>query len=114
MPAEAEYVHVHTVTESKSDALAPARSIIQAGIAASVQVTGPATTVTRWETALEEAQEWQLRITTAASLLPALEQHISRNQRHGTPEFMVTAIVDGSAAYLRWLSEQLAEVEASS
>lgn len=110
----AEYVYVHTVTETQGDGQALARSIIQAGLAASVQIAGPVSTVTRWENALEEAQEWQLRITTMARCLPALERHIGANQSHGTPEIVVTAIVGGSADYIRWISNQLAEVEACS
>ncbi len=110
----AEYVYVHTVTETQSHGQTLARSIIQAGLAASVQVVGPVSTVTRWESALEEAQEWQLRITTTARCLPALEQHIGENHSHSTPEIVVTAIVGGSADYLRWISSQLAEIEAPS
>jgi len=110
----AEYVFVHTVTESQGNAEALARSVIQAGLAATVQVVGPVSTVTRWESAIEEAQEWQLRITTAAKCLPALEQHIGENHSHSIPEIVVTAIIGGSAAYLSWISSQLAEIEASS
>jgi periplasmic divalent cation tolerance protein len=72
-----------------------------------VQVTGPAATVVRWESVLEEAQEWQLRITTAARLLPTLERHISEKQRQDVVDFTVTAIIDGSADYLRWITKQL-------
>lgn len=109
--AAAEYVQVHTAAESHDDGRALARSIIEAGLAASVQVVGPVLTVRRYESALEEAQEWQLQITTTAGRLPALEKHIRENHTYRTPEIVFAAITGGSSDYLSWIGSQLAQTD---
>jgi periplasmic divalent cation tolerance protein len=107
----AEYFHVHTATESRDDGRILARSIIESGLAARVQIVGPILTLSRWESAVEEAQEWMLLITTKAQYVSALEQHIRENSSYDTPEIVVTAIVGGSADYFTLISSQLPDAE---
>jgi periplasmic divalent cation tolerance protein len=106
-----EYIYVHTVAESQDDGRALARGLIEAGLAASVQVVGPVLTVRRYETALEEAQEWRLLITTTAGRLPALEKHIRESHTYRAAEIVATAITGGSSDYLSWVGERLAQTE---
>jgi periplasmic divalent cation tolerance protein len=91
-----------------------AHSIIESGLAARVQVVGPILTLGRWESAIEEAQEWMLRITTTTQHISALEQHIRENSSYDTPEIAVTAIVGGSSDYFSLISGQLPETEVTS
>ncbi|MBB5082452.1 divalent-cation tolerance protein CutA [Nonomuraea endophytica] len=97
------HLHVYTTVDSADAAESLARDILGARLAACVQIIGPVRSLSWREGVLDDAQEWQLLITTPAADYPALEAHIGVSHGYATPEIVATEIVAGSAAYLRWL-----------
>ena len=53
-----DYVQVATTTERREDAERIARALVEARLAACVQVLGPITSVYRWKGSIETSQEW--------------------------------------------------------
>lgn len=102
----AEYVQVLTTTDSEDDAVRLGRLITEARLAACVQVVGPIRSLYWWEGKVQDDAEWQLLIKTTAERLPALKEHIKSNHSYDTPEIIATEIIDGSAEYLNWVSDQ--------
>ncbi len=102
----AEYVQVLTTVDSEGDGVRLGRGIVDARLAACVQVVGPIRSLYWWQGEVENAREWQLLIKTTTDRFPELEQHIKANHSYDTPEIIATPIVAGSAEYLGWVSEE--------
>lgn len=103
----AESLIVVTTTTATEDAARElASAIVQQRWAACAQVVGPITSVYRWDGTVQTDQEWRVELKTRASLLPAIEAHLARWHDYDVPELVATPIVDGSAAYLRWIVDE--------
>jgi len=112
--AMAEYVQVLTTVDSEDEGVRLGRGIVDARLAACVQVSGPIRSLYWWQGKVDDAREWQLLIKTTADRFAALEEHIKANHSYDTPEIIVTRIVAGSAEYLRWVTEETRQTDASS
>lgn len=93
-----------TDTPDKADALA--RGAVAARVAACAQISGPVTSVYRWEGAVETAREWQVLLKTTESRYPALESWLLTAHDYDTPEIIATPVTRGSAAYLAWVAQE--------
>jgi periplasmic divalent cation tolerance protein len=104
----AEHVQAFTVVESEADAVALARSAVENRLAADAQIIGPVRTLRLWrDEALEEIREWQVVMRTTTERFSALKEHISKDHAEDEPQIIATPIVEGSAAYLAWVSDQV-------
>jgi periplasmic divalent cation tolerance protein len=97
---------VTTTVGSQADALALARAIVQARLAACVQVEGGLTSVYRWEGRLCEDAEVRLTIKTLHSQLPALQELLRNHHPYSVPQFVATP-AQTSAAYGEWVRAEL-------
>ncbi|HEY9524272.1 MAG TPA: divalent-cation tolerance protein CutA [Thermopolyspora sp.] len=109
----AEYLQVQTTVESEAEGARLARSIVEARLAACVQVTGPVSSVYRWQGEVEETEERQLFIKTAVDRFPELEAHINAYHSYDTPEIIAVPIT-GSTEYLEWISQEITRTGTSS
>ncbi|KWX03627.1 hypothetical protein TH66_12365 [Carbonactinospora thermoautotrophica] len=98
-----EYLQVITTTDAKDAADQLARSIVEARLAACVQVLGPISATYWWEGKVESAEEWLLQMKTTADRYEALAEHIKTHHSYDTPEIVATPITNGSADYLSWV-----------
>ncbi|WP_405657071.1 divalent-cation tolerance protein CutA [Streptomyces sp. RK9] len=96
-----------TDTPDKADALA--RGAVEARVAACAQISGPVTSVYRWEGAVETAREWQVLLKTTESRYPDLESWLLAAHDYETPEIIATPVTGGSAAYLSWVAAETSE-----
>ena len=99
---------VATTVDSQEAAEAIARSAVEARIAACAQVSGPITSVYRWQGAVETAQEWMVTFKTTAEHYPALEAHVRQMHPYELPE-IVTVPLGGSEAYLDWVRAEVGQ-----
>lgn len=99
---------VLTTTDSAAKAEELARGAVKARVAACAQISGPVTSVYRWQGAIETSQEWQVLLKTADARYEALEAYIREHHDYGTPEIIATPVVRGSAAYLEWVERETA------
>ncbi len=109
----AEYVQALTTVESEEAAVTLGRGIVEARLAACVQIVGPIRSLFWWEGKLDDAREWQLLMKTTTERLSELERHIKANHSYDTPEIIETEIIGGSAEYLDWVSAETGRAGAS-
>jgi periplasmic divalent cation tolerance protein len=92
---------------SESDALHIANGLVEARLAACVNVLPGLQSVYRWQDRIETAQEVLLLIKTTNARFPALRDRIVELHPYDTPEILTLATADGSDKYLAWLREQV-------
>lgn len=98
---------VLTTVDSAEEAAALARTAVEERLAACAQVTGPVTSVYRWQEALETSQEWQVLFKTTEAVYPALEARLTAGHPYDTPEIIATPVVRGSERYLAWVAAEV-------
>jgi periplasmic divalent cation tolerance protein len=102
---DTEFVIVLTTFPADGDAESLATTLVQESLAACVNILPPMFSVYRWKGSIEKADERQLIIKTSAARLPTLEARLKALHPYDVPEFIVIPIVQGSPAYLAWVSE---------
>jgi periplasmic divalent cation tolerance protein len=102
-----EFVQITTTTGNRQDAEQIAAELVSRRLAACVQVSGPIVSTFRWQGKVETAEEWMCVIKTSRAQRSAIHQTLAEIHPYEVPEILATPIVDGSEAYLKWLSEQL-------
>ena len=102
-----EAIAVVTTTEREEDAAAIAQALVEAQLAACVQVLGPVRSTYRWQGKIETAREWQCWAKSRRELYDEIERAIRRIHPYDVPEILALPIVAGSQSYLAWLSEQV-------
>ena len=109
-----DYMQVITTVDSTEEAERLARSVVNARLAACVQIVGPIRSLYWWQDKLDDAQEWQLLMKTTTERLSALEEHIKSHHSYDTPEITATPIPWGSQEYLDWISAETRQTGVSS
>ena len=102
-----DYIQVVTTTERKEDAERIARALVEARLAACVQVLGPITSTYRWKGAIETSREWQCVAKSRLDLYARLEETIRGAHPYEVPEILALPITAGSQGYLEWLDGEL-------
>ena len=100
-------IQVCTTTDSRLSAERIARELVEAQLAACVQIGGPVASVYRWHGKTETAEEWTCTIKTVERLYTAVEARIRELHHYEEPEIVVTTLTGGSETYLHWLREQV-------
>ncbi len=100
-------IQVLTTVDRREIADAIARSLVEARLAACVQVIGPIGSTYRWNGAIETSEEWLCLIKTTADRYGTIEEEIRRIHPYETPEILATPVVAGSTDYLTWLAASL-------
>lgn len=96
---------VMTTTASEAEAETMAQQIVQARLAACVQIQAIKSFYV-WKEQPCAEKEWLLLIKSRAAAYQALEDFIRTHHRYETPEIVQLPITAGSADYLRWLALQ--------
>lgn len=89
-------------TEAEAEALASA--LVEAGLAACVQVTH-VRSVYRWQGEIRREPEWVLLVKTRSALFPQIESLIRDRHSYELPEILQLPVSGGSPDYLKWLLE---------
>jgi periplasmic divalent cation tolerance protein len=84
-----------------------ARSLVEAHLAACVNVLPGARSFYRWEGAIENSGEFLLIVKSSRSRFDALRREIERLHSYKVPEIVALPVVDGSPNYLNWLDDEL-------
>jgi periplasmic divalent cation tolerance protein len=99
------YLIVLTTVSLDTDPAMLGRQLVEERLAACVNVLPEMDSFFRWRGAVERDQERQVLIKTTAARLPDLERRLHELHPYELPEFLVIPILQGSEAYLRWVSE---------
>jgi periplasmic divalent cation tolerance protein len=80
-----------------------ARALVERRLAACVNVLGGATSIYRWQGAVETALEVPVFIKTRAALYGEVEAAVRALHTYEIPEIIAVPIVRGLADYLGWV-----------
>lgn len=105
--AEARYILVVTTIDEESAARRIAERLVERKLAACVQVSGPLTSVYRWQGREESAREFQVSAKTREDLYKDIERAICEIHSYEVPEILALPVAAGSRPYLDWLEQQL-------
>lgn len=100
------YLRVETTTDSVDSATQIARIVVESGAAACGQVSGPITSLYRWEGKVEQAREYLVTFKASAAAYTELEEQILQIHPYEVPEVVAVPITHGHQDYLDWLDDQ--------
>ena len=102
----ADTLLVMTTVPDADCAHALANALVEAGLAACVNILAPCRSVYRWKDAVEHADEIPLLIKTTEAGYPALEAAIRRQHPYELPEIIALPITRGLPDYLAWVAAE--------
>lgn len=108
---DTDNVLVMTTLPADVDAAAFAHTLVDARLAACVNVLPVMDSVYRWEGQISRDGERQLFIKTSRLRLAELWEQVRKLHPYDMPEFIVLPIVDGNDAYLRWVGDSTRTTE---
>jgi periplasmic divalent cation tolerance protein len=87
-----------------------AKTLVNARLAACVNISSPVQSIYRWQGKIETGREVLLVIKTSREIFPALQAEIRKLHSYATPEIICLPIIDGSREYLDWLAQSVKAV----
>ncbi len=113
MTEEHQPLLVFSTVDDHAAARRLAASLIEARVAACVNVLPPVTSVFRWESeagdagdaTVQEETEVMLVAKTTDAAYPALEQRLRAEHPYDLPEIVAVEITRGLPEFLRWIDE---------
>lgn len=85
-----------------------AAGLVEARLAACVNLVPGLESHYRWQGRVESAAEVLLVIKTAVRLVPRLERWVLQEHPYDTPEILRLPLAAGTARYLAWLGDSVA------
>lgn len=97
---------VITNLPSRESAEKLAGELVEAGLAACVNILAPCRSVYRWEGKTQREEEHPMLIKTGSERYAALEQAIIAGHPYDVPEIIALPVTAGAPAYLDWVEAQ--------
>jgi periplasmic divalent cation tolerance protein len=98
-----DFLQVTTTAGSREEADRLALALVEARLAACVQVLGPITSRYWWQGVVEVSEEWLCLVKTTTARYPDVEAAIRRLHSYDEPEIVAVPVVAGSPSYLGWV-----------
>ena len=102
-----DYRIILTTAGSADEAERIAAALVEAQLAACVNIVSPITSVYRWKGSVQKEKEWLLLIKTTASAFETVSQKIRELHSYDLPECIQIPIDAGTAEYLNWIAENV-------
>jgi periplasmic divalent cation tolerance protein len=83
-----------------------AEALIEARVAACVNILAPCRSVYRWKGAVQHDEEHPVLIKTTAERYPELERAVRAGHPYELPEIIAVPIERGLPAYLDWVAAE--------
>lgn len=97
---------VFSTCGSEEEAVRVARALVEAQLAACVNILPQIRSIYRWQGAIEDGAEWLLIIKTKRELFPALTAKLRAVHSYEVPEAIALSVVDGLPDYLAWIDRE--------
>lgn len=104
-----EYSVVITTTGSEEDARKLARGLVEARLAACVNIIPKVISIYNWKGRTEQESEYLLYAKTKSSLIAGVQTFLTEHHPYELPECIALPIVDGSQGYLDWMGNWLSD-----
>jgi len=98
-----EVVLITVPTEEKAREIA--RTLVEEGLAACVNIVSGLTSIYRWQGQVVEDKELLLIVKTTTFRFPALRERVQGLHPYTVPEIIALPIAEGHKDYLDWLRE---------
>ena len=82
-----------------------ARQLVEARLAACVNLLPQVQSIYRWQDQVQQDSEELLLIKTTAEGYPRLEQHLGEHHPYSVPEVLAIPVSLGLETYLQWVEE---------
>jgi periplasmic divalent cation tolerance protein len=106
MSATSGFVFLYTTLPDEAAARAIAADLVQAKLAACVNIYAPMTSVYEWEGKLETSPEVACFIKTREALVPRVTEALRKRHPYSVPAMLVLPIIGGNEDYLSWARRQ--------
>ena len=97
---------VLTQMPDRASALALARSLVEARLAACASVGGPVESLYHWRGKIETAEEIPVAVKTCSGRYAEIEAAIRSRHPYELPAIIAVSLTDGLAPYLEWLADE--------
>lgn len=101
-----------TTCGSEEDAARLAKELVGRRLAACVNIVPGVRSFYWWDGSVQEDGEVLLVMKTRVEVLHDLEAAVQELHSYDVPEFVVLPIAEGSAAYLRWIDDNVRPIGA--
>ena len=88
-----------------------AKHLVDARLAACVNITAPAQSIYRWQGKVAEDKEFLLVIKSSRELFEEIKAAVAKLHSYSNPEIICLPIVDGSEDYLQWIGDSVKQPE---
>ncbi|MCP4338942.1 MAG: divalent-cation tolerance protein CutA [Desulfobulbaceae bacterium] len=96
-------VIVSTTLENKEDAERLARLLLEGKMIACAQISGPITSLYRWEGVVNSATEFTLSLKTTPQFTEKVKTLLNREHPYDLPEMIIQESVNSSSDYSQWV-----------
>lgn len=100
-----EEIVIFITAPSEDEAARIARSLVEARLAACVNIVRNARSIYAWQGNVEDDSEALMIVKTRKSLFNALSVKVRELHSYDVPEIIALPVIDGSEEYLAWLKE---------
>ena len=91
---------------NEEEAAKIAKDIVESRLAACVNIIRGIRSIYQWQGKIEDETEVLMIVKTRQELFRDLEKRVKEIHSYTVPEIIAFPILDGSAEYLQWLSEE--------
>jgi periplasmic divalent cation tolerance protein len=100
-------VVIFVTAASRRECRKIARHLVEAKLAACVNISQSVESVYRWEGKIANEKEFLLIVKSTRELFTEIGTEIAKIHSYQTPEIICLPIVDGSRNYLQWISDSV-------
>lgn len=98
---------VLSTASSAREAKKIARNLVDARLAACVNVVPGMRSFYRWKGKIEDTAEWLLVIKSSRGRFEALRTALEKLHSYEVPEVIALSVIDGAKNYLNWMDGEL-------
>lgn len=103
------HIVVYITAPHEEEAAKIAGAIVEARLAACVNIVRSIRSIYRWQGKVEDEQEVLMIVKTRAALFDELLQKVRELHSYSVPEVIGMPVIAGSEHYLKWLHDETAE-----
>jgi len=101
------YIITIVTTASREEAETIVQRLLEARLIACANILGPVHSRFRWSGKIEKTQEYLILMKSRRDLFEKLSEAVKALHSYEVPEILALPIVEGSKAYMDWLSNCL-------
>lgn len=95
-----------TTTETRDDAQTLAAKLIDARLAACVQIDGPITSCYHWQGQVQRDEEYRLAVKFIQTREAEVRDFIEKHHPYDTPQWLALRADTASEAYEKWAQDE--------